>query len=124
MSKLDELVAVRVMGLTWYEDAAVMGWKNPDGTWTTDDDRDPPYSTDIAAAWGVVEKMESDGFRCDVSSVNPDGYPNWYAKFLRFTAGESPTYWMERADTASLAICLAALLAVGVPESEIQEATK
>lgn len=149
--KIDELVAERVMGLPrpasmmTYRDAekeeggraswfalrrpgwfANIDWGDIEREKMYDErvewQPDKEYSEDIAAAWEVVEKMEDKGYRCDVSNVNPDGEPNWYAKFLKFTKGEFPTYWMERSDTAPLAICLAALRAVGVPESEIEEA--
>jgi len=67
-----------------------------------------PYSTDIAAAWEVVEKFISEG----VSIYRDDRQPSkgkWYALFGDGCGVE--------ADTVPLAICLAALKAVGVEVS-------
>ena len=65
----------------------------------------PHYSTRIADAWLVVEKFEMfrlnnvyDGFQCKVMGYDADG--EWIEA------------WYEKADTAPLAICLAALKAV------------
>lgn len=60
----------------------------------------PRYSTNITAAWQVVERMRNPDFR-----LNKDG--DWGCSFggeLRFVG---------LADTAALAICRAALKAVG-----------
>ncbi len=76
----------------------------------------PGYSTDISAAWEVVEKMEANGY-CP-SLVNDD-HGHWAMSF----EGESPITekcpWVtvhvdevEWADTAPHAICLAASTAV------------
>ena len=67
----------------------------------------PCYSTDIAAAWQVVEKMcpKPDGLcqwiHVQVSHVERDGKEFWACKFQLDHA---------RADTPMLAICRAALL--------------
>ena len=60
----------------------------------------PSYSTDIAAAWGVVEKM---GTPFELDSVSQD---NHLARF----GGHG--FWVA-GSTAPLAICRAALEAVG-----------
>jgi hypothetical protein len=72
----------------------------------------PNYSTDIAAAWTVIEKMRA---------VNPF-QPAW------FEISQLPTGWRANfvgdphyyayAETAPLAICLAALRAMGVEGTE------
>ena len=68
------------------------------------------YSTDIADAWTVVEKMKSKHFRMYYKSApfqKDDNEP------LGWTCSMSGFEFMpEHADTAPLAICRAALLAV------------
>jgi ABA sandwich protein len=70
----------------------------------------PPYSTNITAAWEVVEKLNRDGFHCRITTPFHPGQP--------FFAGFTPhgmTGWNGRPDhegsggTAPLTICLAAL---------------
>jgi hypothetical protein len=91
----------------------VMGWwlaKDEDGEWCFMDGADfvcfnfdvPHYSTDIAAAWEVVEKMGHVGLNWDDTTNSP---ARWQCIMER---GE---YY---ADTAPMAICLAALKAKGV----------
>ena len=58
------------------------------------------YSTDIAAAWEVVEKMREDGFLVAL-----------YRSAGAWIADTNPGY--GKSDTAPHAICLAALRAVG-----------
>lgn len=75
------------------------------------------YSTDIAAAWEVVEKMieetEQDKdpmvFTLD---IHPHRQLNWDADFTSVYMGGGHGY--ANADTAPLAICLAALKARGI----------
>ena len=65
-----------------------MGWRN--------------YSTDIAAAWQVVEKMSK------LYHVEIENFDNGYG----VTLDDYSQTWEAHADTAPLAICRAALLAV------------
>jgi len=67
-----------------------------------------PYSTDIAAAWSVVEKCVSDGM---VFIVKGDGLRtgDFNPKWTVLCGNQERT----DADTAPLAICLAALKAAG-----------
>jgi hypothetical protein len=71
----------------------------------------PRYSTDIAAAWEVVEKLTADHeFRFQADYYGP------FVQFIRYAEdknGDHPDY-SSSADTAPHAICLAALKAVGV----------
>ncbi len=64
-----------------------------------------PYSRDIGYAWQVVEKVLSDVKGHVDLSIEPDGV-NCIISGYTFDAGET-------ADTAPLAICQAALKAVG-----------
>lgn len=68
-----------------------------------------PYSTDIAAAWRVVERLRGLGFGVDIhanGTNHPEVFSQEYEVMMGFDA-ES-----VRADTAPLAICRAALAAV------------
>ena len=70
----------------------------------------PPFSTEIEWAWKVVEHMHGMGHHLmlwfdDVSGT----HPQWGARFPRLLTGRHETH---EADTAPLAICLAALAAV------------
>jgi hypothetical protein len=123
--ELDALVAEKVMGLrrvTEYSEEFAYphypgDFVNSDGhrVFSSFDEPThqlPKYSSDISAAWEVVEKFikfnpfweENDSLWFDLSPTKP---PGWYCNF-----GDSST--SVYADTAPLAICLAALKAVGV----------
>jgi hypothetical protein len=78
----------------------------------------PAYSTDIAAAWEVVEKVWATlpktgygTFRALLHRRDPDG--RWICEFAPNAHGDWRTHATAEADTAPLAICLAALRAVG-----------
>ena len=121
---LDALVAEKVMGWTWYKPPAHLhllsywtdGVERQDaqsvtlphectkGTWSP--------SSSIAAAWEVVEKFSdpehgsfvdlwrrSDGWHCEIRSDTGNGFS------------------AESGLTAPLAICLAALKAIGVTDA-------
>ena len=110
--ELDALVAEHVMGWSLNSNNfghVPRGW--PPEMTPLDTNYDPvdvpAYSTDIAAAWEVVEKMNAEDIRLELYS--PYGDPHWACQF-----------WMEGelvagagVDTAPHAICLAALKAVG-----------
>jgi hypothetical protein len=66
----------------------------------------PHYTADIAAAWTVVEKMLKEGVECEMY-VNLEGRAR--ARFL----GRNVT-GLGYADTAPMAICIAALKAHGI----------
>ena len=78
------------------------------------------YSTDIAAAWAVVEKIAEGGFWLKLTTPFTPEQPYW--------AGFTPhniTGWNGRPDhqagdlSPSRAICLAALKAVGVEVKDV-----
>lgn len=110
---LDALIAEKIFNLP-----GIYQGKGDDGIWL--DNRDyldagdycytptqtacrlvPHYSTDIAAAWLVVEHFYSAGWG---AGVEMDGHTGCSAGIGQFTA---------RADTPAHAICLAALKACG-----------
>lgn len=96
--ELDALIAEKVMGIP--EDSPQMEFDGP-----------PAYSTDIASAWQVVEKLQAFNpfwnraafMDFDLSPTDPKG---WTCNF-----GDDNT--REYADTVPHAICLAALKMVG-----------
>lgn len=68
-------------------------------------DECPPYSTSIAAAWEVVEKMNSRGFWSDASR-DPTGYV-----CCTFDSGKRVFISPKKTKDMPLAICRAAILA-------------
>lgn len=108
--ELDALVAKKVMGFCRYR--LQQGSFDRDDLWGECENANhwfglPCYSKDIAAAWQVVEKVLNNRlFDFDLSTS--DGSESWRA-FFRMHA---PV--VAFADTAPLAICLAALKAKGV----------
>ena len=116
---LDALVAERVMGLVWDESLCrVCGWKLTPDYCRPDNcsmrpmplrqaDGHAAHSTDIAAAWGVVEYLKHHGF----SHFQVWGHLDvWHSAF----ANVDHEFWSNEvmAPTAPLAICRAALKAV------------
>lgn len=97
----------------------VMGWKQDKDTWwSTDqgvmyDDEMPPFSTDISAAWEVVRHLENGRFPMRWE-IKQDGYDDGSIE-VRFWSGPRMNYEIHHAieETAPLAICKAALKAVG-----------
>jgi hypothetical protein len=144
--ELDALVAEKVMGWTGRMEVARRGRRDewlvvftgrPDGgigDYACFYDRDGGkiycckphnihhagrYSTGIAAAWEVVEKVWATlpktgygTFRALLHRRDPDG--RWICEFAPDAHGDWSTHATAEADTAPLAICLAALRAVGV----------
>jgi len=72
----------------------------------------PHYSTDLNAAWQVVEKMQTLSWTFTVSGLRAH---IWKAEFMKRTGNVMQDLLSsDSADTAPRAICLAALHAVGV----------
>lgn len=117
--EIDALVAEKVMGCKLYRelDYGVDGnyrfrcdCDGPHGSDTPHSDdfirhSIKSYSTDISAAWEVVEKFKSEN-----KSVTVDG--GLYVDGYRFSAEMGHSWTI--ADSAPMAICLAALKSVGV----------
>lgn len=108
---IDSLVANRVMGLPSVREVDdAYAWAYGGGYPV------PDYSTDIAAAWGVVENFDGEVTLYGPSASYAGGeYRNrpaaWRCEIDPDGEGLlTPTF----ADTAPLAICLAALKAKGV----------
>lgn len=103
--KLDELIALKVMGMKKVD------FNLDRGTW----DALTNYSTDITAAWEVVEKLTEDSARgfqlhrimhCPKLPEHPEGREQYYLAFFSLCDPQPAEY-------APHAICLAALKAIG-----------
>jgi hypothetical protein len=80
-----------------------------------DEHRPREYSSDIAAAWPVFEQM---GVAQQISQSDPAGYGDdqrWWCWLPEEYGGDG---YIAMAPTAPMAICLAALKAVGVEVTE------
>jgi hypothetical protein len=133
--ELDVLIAEKVFGLNLYD--RFTGEEKPITAtqalaYASNLDRIPPFSTDIAAAWMVVEKLKelnrdilpadretdlelkfalhSDGIRIQYDRVDKKWEVCWWE--VGFYEADSESF-MVKADTAPHAICLAALSVVG-----------
>lgn len=107
----DALVAEKVMG--WTRHYPSIAWEGCDHWWVRPGETDPhrgigklpDYTTDIAAAWRVMERMRGLGFYVILEGDPSDG--RWTCTMGR---NEDPIDTTEvDMDTAPEAICLAAL---------------
>lgn len=129
--KLDRLVAEKVMGWTVNKEQSPYQWSVPLGQgllyecWDcTPATKAESFSTDIAAAWEMVEHLRK--------QTNQDGSCRWLVSIIDHQhKWEAVVHEIgmddiacECDESAPTAICLAALRAVGMPESEIQEAMR
>lgn len=105
--EIDALIAAKVMGLCHEEMWGIMDYRE-DGSPVLMPDF-PPYSSDIAAAWQVVEKLRDEGLHSCVFQYADNLH--WSAQFDEHELDviRAP---IVKADTAPMAICLAALKAV------------
>ncbi len=146
--ELDALIAEKVMGWRWFrflnkcylipprntetgfDPAHVLShWDGegkegtPDLEWTTlssyPNFRLRHYSTDIAAAWEVVEKVQANGWTFHVDDV---GFNNGIEGKWRVLLTEAETgdkHVFADGDTAPHAICLAALKAMSATTKSV-----
>lgn len=131
--EIDQLIYEKVLGITWDETRCrICGLKLREEeinlpVCTTDPaplvraDAIPPYSSDISCAWRVIDKLRerytnialhaANGWGLSLGSIGYDG-----------TREDSQLVetWLPpiNADTAPMAICLAALAACGVSVGE------
>lgn len=119
LRKIDALVAEHVMGLEVQKDQITKNWyseKTPDDKSEffigKSNDKIPKYSSDISAAWAIVEKVESHTFTL---TAEEDKLPMWGAAFGFWNSEKQDFDLIESlADSAPLAICLAALKVSGI----------
>lgn len=129
--ELDALVAERVMGYQWWHREGLRNHLlSPDAAqWAGSLDMKPgaaetdkafyngapPYSTDIAAAWEVIERMTAQGWHYEIGGPAAST-PHW-ARFGRGDYDPHNDEWDEQhigmGSAAPHAICLAALRAIG-----------
>lgn len=119
---IDALIAENVFGWVsrWHADVQLRTWGRPDYPGTVFAERDlPHYSTDIAAAWQVVEKMMSEGFGYQVSGAATE------SACFRKLRDDIEVYVSNNTDfggngeSVPMLICLAALKAKGVEPSPL-----
>lgn len=105
--ELDAEIARRVFG---YE---ILPYRNADNSATFFADGalyrlTPGYSTDIAAAWQIVQKMHDDGWTVHLQCyTNPHDVRGWSCTFVR--PGAMGAVAVSYFSQAPLAICRAAL---------------
>lgn len=108
-SELDILIAEKVFGVK-YEEPKLNQFKpmpNPNSC--------PRYSTDIAAAWEVVEKLNL------LSKFSLERFEDRY-RIVEYAGGYDNNFtFISEAETAPHAICLAALKAVGHPIQPVED---
>lgn len=118
---LDALVAEKVMGLIPIQETfeshhngdavTVTKWCLEDGNQIGEYGFCPRYSTSIEAAWEVVRKM---GMVLIENSGEAFGQPDeWNVQFVGRDSEGEPHWVSAGASTCELAICLAAMKAVG-----------
>lgn len=127
--KINKAVAEKIMGACWHENYAYIEATNDDRipSWICKDCDDflgfaqfsntekpdihhTGYSTNIQAAWQVVEKMRDNGWWVDMY-CDPTGTALWW---FGFSIGSGPSIKYRKANhtLAPMAICLAALKAI------------
>lgn len=139
MRKIDALVAEKVMGVAsravricGSTESVTVYTNNPffhDGFCSRHDletyAQPRPYSTDIAAAWEVVDALSPRCAQVDVWACGPNFnrcYIHSFHEGIEWKEGHIDGDAAGEGRTAPIAICLAALRAVGVTEAEIQAA--
>jgi len=121
--ELDVLLAEKIMGWTVHH-AKEGGWGAPPANVRLGaiSEYIPAYSTDIAAAWEAVEKIgrRVASKRCVVDFILEwDHSENCWCAGWAYYSYDGPQYeFAGKAETAPLAICLAALDAVGYEPKE------
>lgn len=113
--EIDSLIATKVMGwkiLTCkgIKIIAPPDYDGPDMMINADIKVIPSYSTDISAAWQVVEKMQEYGYILMLDATTTSEY---YISFVGLKDGSHISFF-GNANTAPMAICRAALKCVGV----------
>lgn len=121
LRKIDAEIAEKVMGLELYQpkgtgyiaDTWVYAINDFDENGPRYVNDSAPYSSDISAAWEVVEKLQGHGMTYQAESARGWLSPSIEHR-IRFVTGKTnDLYQWGAADNLPLAICLAALKAVG-----------
>lgn len=116
--ELDALVGEKVMNGKRHIEHSVLAVDISAKTYTMGGGLEyPRYSTDIAAAWEVVEKVGRTwhGFHFLLQWTEPSWCsPQWEAGWYEWSYGEVESRAKGSGGTPAHAICVAALKAVGV----------
>jgi len=120
--ELDALVAEKVMGWKWLERDEFNEYRHLTPNGQKIQVAVPRYSTDIAAAWQIVEKIKFMQPGWEIYGLKPDHLQKFTIEYNGFgwRAGWAPVKLdgnmtiEAEAEAAPHAICLAALRAVGV----------
>lgn len=130
LRQIDALVAEKVMGFKVVDDPLVslngvryihkieVAWDHGEGftgkgrQWPERIGTLPRYSSEIAAAWQVVERLIALGYRLDIRWLLSN---QWDVIFEKWP---DPRRISKADPSCALAICLAALRAVGVEVTE------
>lgn len=112
--ELDTLIAERVMGLR--DRLAKASSQAEHEQIRKLIDFCPPYSTSIASAWEVVEKLREFDHPED-KSAGFTIWQHWEGGYVAGWSWHEAEYGVVTAETAPHAICLAALKAVGEPSN-------
>ncbi len=110
--EIDRLIAEQVMGWTNLSVAGNRFGTTPEGKVHR---IVPPYSTDMSAAWVVVEKLRLLGYRGGIDWARADSEYECYFEASPILSERQSS----RAETAPMAICLAALKVIGVVSVEL-----
>lgn len=110
LRKIDSLIAEKVMGWGLKELNVCSAWIDNQNGWCLKQLWNP--SRDMRDAWKVVKKL-NEIFTVDVQDTLNDGASCCLYEFQEETESLIP-YSATEAETAPLAICLAALKSVGV----------
>lgn len=114
--EINKLVAVHVMNNKWPVNIAPRTF-GPDGTEDGGHDMfgTPAFSTDIAAAWQVVEKMRKGGvWIVNISTKRLPYHDDVYVRFTGPMGSAEIKSHVGMNKSPETAICLAALLALGI----------
>jgi Phage ABA sandwich domain len=114
LREIDRLVAEKVMGWEpFYDDGDLISFVTEFGTlfFSDDDESEWNPTIDIADAWQVVEKLKNTG---DVLIAKDFDDNQWEVEITIWQNESIHKHFVVKAETAPLAICLAALKSVGV----------
>lgn len=103
--ELDMLIAEKVMGQTVREEHHKDFPQTVVCRWISETEMLPGYSTDISAAWEIIEHLRP--WRFNLERMNRTAGSEWRADF-----DNRPSIFSGYGDTAPLAICRAALAAL------------
>ena len=108
--ELDALVAAKVLGWEWI-DAMDMWYDMSDSHTLLAPDELPEFSTDIAAAWHVVEHLDK-AHNTWINQLWKEGMEGWGLILATGTGYSISYHQVHLIETVPLAICLAALDAI------------